>query len=243
MIPSFGILMSGVPAVYGRYNTADISALWGFNVNGRAAWVLQELPNLVAAALCWRYRSAECAASPANLILLALFVAHYCNRTLVFPFLLRGGKDTPVSVFAFAAIFCSLNGYIQSRWLCTLHAYPADWHLAPQFLLGCAVFAAGAFANNQADYILRNLRKPGDTGYYIPKGGLFTFVSGANFCGEIVEWIGFAIASNSWAGAAFAAATFLNTAPRGCQHHEWYLNKFGEEYRALGRRAVIPFLW
>jgi hypothetical protein len=46
MVPSFGILMSGVPAVYGRYNTADISALWGFNVNGRAAWVLQELPNL-----------------------------------------------------------------------------------------------------------------------------------------------------------------------------------------------------
>jgi 3-oxo-5-alpha-steroid 4-dehydrogenase 1 len=48
--------------------------------------------------------------------------------------------------------------------------------------------------------VLRNLRKPGDTGYYIPKGGMFEYVSGANFFGEILEWTGFAIASGSTAG-------------------------------------------
>jgi 3-oxo-5-alpha-steroid 4-dehydrogenase 1 len=42
------------------------------------------------------------------------------------------------------------------------------------------------------------LRKPGETGYKIPTGGLFDYITGANFFGEIVEWTGFAIASCSF---------------------------------------------
>merc|ERR1712196_348879 len=151
--------------------------------------------------------------------------------------------DTPVSVMFFAFVFCTINGYIQCRWLCTLHAYEASWVWQPQFLVGVFTFIAGFVINNHADHILRNLRKPGDTGYYIPKGGMFSFVSGANFFGEILEWTGFAIACNSWSGLSFALATFLNTAPRGWQHHQWYLKKFKEEYPKLGRKAVIPFIW
>jgi 3-oxo-5-alpha-steroid 4-dehydrogenase 1 len=50
------------------------------------------------------------------------------------------------------------------------------------------------YTHTQSDAILRNLRKPGETDYKIPKGGAFKFVSGANFLGEILEWTGFAIA-------------------------------------------------
>jgi 3-oxo-5-alpha-steroid 4-dehydrogenase 1 len=57
---------------------------------------------------------------------------------------------------------------------------------------------AGMWINIQSDGILRNLRKPGETGYKIPRGGLFRYVSGANFLGEIVEWSGFAIAAGSF---------------------------------------------
>ena len=35
---------------------------------------------------------------------------------------------------------------------------------------GVCVFAAGMFTNIYSDHILRNLRKPGETGYKIPKG-------------------------------------------------------------------------
>jgi len=38
---------------------------------------------------------------------------------------------------------------------------------------GLAVFATGMFINMQADNILLNLRKPGESGYKIPKGGMF----------------------------------------------------------------------
>ena len=47
-----------------------------------------------------------------------------------------------------------------------------------------------------SDQLLVNLRKPGETGYKIPVGGLFDYVTGANFFGEIVEWTGFALACN-----------------------------------------------
>ena len=242
MVFSFGILMSGVEAAYGRYNVGNRSNFWGFNINGRAAWIMQESPTLIVPFFCWRYASPVCRASLANRILLGLFIVHYINRTCVFPLLLRGGKPTPVSVMLSAFTFCSLNAYIQARWLCTLHEYPDTWLQNPQFLLGVTLFVAGFIINNHADHILRNLRPPGDKGYYIPTGGMFTYVSGANFFGEIVEWTGFAIASNSWAGAAFCFATFLNTAPRGYQHHQWYKAKFGDEY-PQGRKAVIPFVW
>ena len=57
---------------------------------------------------------------------------------------------------------------------------------------------AGMWINIQSDGILRNLRKPGETDYKIPKGGLFRYVSGANFLGEIAEWSGYALAAGSF---------------------------------------------
>ncbi len=75
--------------------------------------------------------------------------------------------------------------------------------LSPRFIIGTTLFLAGAAINIQADSILRGLRGPGETGYKIPAGGAFDYVSGANFFGEIVEWTGYAIAAGSWpAGAA-----------------------------------------
>merc|ERR1712046_381079 len=100
---------------------------------------------------------------------------------------------------------------------------------------------AGAWINTTADAILRNLRKPGDTGYKIPRGGMFEYVSGANFLGEIIEWWGFALATWSLPGLFFAVATTSGIGGRAVQHHRWYLEKFGDAYPPQ-RKAVIPFL-
>ena len=42
-----------------------------------------------------------------NAVLLTAFTLHYVNRTLIFPFRIRGGKDTPLTPFLMAAIFCT----------------------------------------------------------------------------------------------------------------------------------------
>ena len=126
----------------------------------------------------------------------------------------------------------------------------------PCFVIGSLLWLLGFVANLHSDHILRNLRKPGETGYKIPRGGLFEYVSAANYAAESCEWIGFAIAANTFPACmsinldlvltiitfsdAFAVYTLANLVPRGCSHHQWYLTKF-EDY-PKERKAVIPFL-
>ena len=97
-------------------------------------------------------------------MLLALFALHYVNRTLIFPLKIRGGKPTPLTLFLAALLFCVANGYIQMRALCTLHPSADGWERHPQFLAGVALFVVGWYINVDSDAILRNLRRPGETG-------------------------------------------------------------------------------
>jgi hypothetical protein len=48
----------------------------------------------------------------------------------------------------------------------------------------------GFVINFQSDTILMRLRKPGETGHKLPRGGLFRWVSSPNYFGELVEWSG-----------------------------------------------------
>ena len=79
-------------------------------------------------------------------------------------------------------------------------------------------------------------------GYKIPQGGLFKYVSAANYTAECFEWTGWALAAWHPAPAAFALFTFCNLAPRALSNHAWYLEKFRGQYPAQ-RRALIPLLW
>ncbi|XP_071361312.1 3-oxo-5-alpha-steroid 4-dehydrogenase 2a [Trachinotus anak] len=94
--------------------------------------------------------------------------------------------------------------------------------------------------NMHSDHILRSLRKPGEITYKIPSGGMFEFVSGANFFGEIVEWCGYAVAAWSLPTFAFAFFTACSIGPRAYQHHRDYHQKF-EDY-PHSRKALIPFI-
>lgn len=155
----------------------------------------QELPSfaLPAGFACATYPSAQ-TTSLANQILLCAFCAHYVNRTFIFPMLIRGGKPTPFSVFVMALCFCLVNGWVQARALTLHHTYPDAWLSDPRFVGGLALFASGMAINIHADLTLIGLRKPGESGYKVPRGGAFELVSGANFLGECLEWTGFAIA-------------------------------------------------
>ena len=89
-----------------------------------------------------------------------------------------------------------------------------------------------------SDNILLRLRKPGGSGYSIPRGGAFRYVSCPNYLGELLEWAGWALATWSLAGLAFFAYAVANLLPRALSHHRWYREKF-EDYPAK-RRALIP---
>lgn len=125
----------------------------------------------------------------------------------------------------------------QGWWLSQMDPVAAA---SPQLVVGLLMWLFGLTNVVRADSILRNLRGPGETGYKIPQGGLFTYVSAANYTAEIIEWSGFALASGTLAAFAFAWFTACNLVPRGLTHHRWYRSKF-EDYPEC-RKAVIPWL-
>ncbi|GIL76364.1 hypothetical protein Vretimale_5924 [Volvox reticuliferus] len=238
--PVFIALISGISAPYGRYSRAG----WGFYINARVAWLTQELPALLTFTYFILFFGAPGILEQplsSRTILAAAFCAHYLYRALVYPFLIRGGKPTPFSVWAMSLTFCVWNGFLQGwTFARKMHSDIPVWH--PRIAAGLLLWLFGFINVMRADSILTNLRKPGDTGYKIPRGGMFEYVSAGNYASEILEWTGFALAAGTLQAFAFALFTFCNLAPRGHHHHLWYQGKFKDEYPKR-RKAVMPFIW
>ena len=224
-----------ISAPYGRHARDG----WGPTIPSRLGWVVMESPAVVL--FCAVYFSGDHRFELVPLVLLAIWQLHYVNRTFVFPFRIRAtGKRIPVLMPLLALVFNSVNAYINARWISHIASYDLAWLADPRFAVGVAVFATGWIINVQSDQILLSLRKPGESGYRIPRGGMYRWISCPNYFGEILEWTGFAIATWSLPGLAFAVYTFANLAPRAYQNHRWYKEKF-DDYPS-SRRALIPFV-
>lgn len=228
------LLLLVVSAPYGRHARGG----WGPQMDTRLAWIVMESPSAL-----WFlavYFSGAHAWAPAPLLLLGLWQVHYLQRTFVYPLKIRPGGLTPASVVAMGFLFNTVNAYVNARWISEFGAYSAAWLSDPRLWLGVLVFALGYRINRRADAVLAGLRRPGETGYKIPRGGLYELISCPNYFGELLEWTGWAIATWSVAGLSFAVFTAANLIPRALVHHRWYRGKFPDYPR--GRKAVIPFV-
>jgi 3-oxo-5-alpha-steroid 4-dehydrogenase 1 len=226
-----------VSAPYGRHTRQG----WGIVLPNHIGWILMEAPSAIFFAFYFFTGSA-----PKNLSLVLFFCMweiHYLHRAFIYPLTIRDGhKRMPLSVMLMGVFFNTGNTYVNGRYLFTLSGgYPVSWVTSPQFLIGAGLFIAGLITNRWADTVLRGLRKPGEEGYHIPYGSLFNLVSCPNYLGEIIEWTGWAIATWSLPGLAFAVWTFANLAPRARSHHAWYHKNF-PGYPPQ-RRALFPGIW
>ncbi|GER55829.1 3-oxo-5-alpha-steroid 4-dehydrogenase family protein [Striga asiatica] len=230
-------------APYGRHRRSG----WGPTLPPPLAWLLMESPTVWLTLLLFPHgRNRRDARA---LALISPFLLHYLHRTLVYPLRLhlqarrrRGrGSGFPASVAAMAFVFNLLNAYLQARWVSEYADLDGDRWFWWRMAAGGAVFVGGAAANVWSDGVLMGLKESGD-GYRVPRGGLFEWVSCPNYLGEIVEWLGWAVMTWSWAGLGFFVYTCANLVPRAGQNHRWYLEKFGEDY-PTNRKAVIPFVY
>ena len=237
-----------VDAGYGKF----YSRRWGPSVGNRLGWVLMELPVFVLMTVLYFYWEMPPEAgrwSPVPLVFLLLFELHYFQRSLVFPFLLRGRSRMPLAIVLLGVVFNCLNAFMQAGWLFCLsknvspYPYTPSWFLTPQFIAGTLLFFAGMGINLHSDHVIRELRRPGDTRHYLPSRGLYSKVTSANYFGELVEWCGFAVLTWSWSGAVFALWTFANLAPRAYRIHKRYLSEFPEQMAAHPRKRMIPYVW
>lgn len=232
-------------AGYGYLRTSN----WGPSISNKVAWVLMETPVFVGMTVLFFVYGLK--SNISVIVMTVLFLTHYLQRSLIFPFLLKGKSKMPIAIMLMGATFNLVNAYMIGCWLYiySLPPYTAEpyyttaWLYSPQFIVGTVLFIAGMVINLHSDYIIRHLRKPGDNKHYIPKGGMFTYVSSANYFGEILEWFGFAILTWSIPGAIFCIWTFANLAPRANSLYEKYAQEFGEEFTSLKRKKVIPFIY
>jgi steroid 5-alpha reductase family enzyme len=227
-----------VAAPYGRYSRRG----WGPQLPNWLGWLLME--SVSAIVMLVMFLIGDAAKTITLILFLLMWEAHYIHRAFIYPFWLRDKwKPMPAVVSLMGAVFNLGNAYLNGRYLFDLSGsrYNAEWLIKPQFIVGAVLFLTGFIINRHADNILHGLRAKGESGYKIPGGGLYRYISCPNYFGEIVEWFGWAIATWSLPGLAFAIWTFANLAPRARAHHKWY-HQYFKEYPAE-RKALLPGLW
>lgn len=230
------VLLLFVDAPYGRQARRG----WGPGVPNRLAWFLMEA--VVLAVFFVTYGVTNAQWSSPTLVFAGLLALHYANRALVYPWRTRTrGKTMPLSIFLASVAFNSVNGYLLG-WDFAHHVdRDAGWFSDPRFIVGIVVFMLGMALNIHSDDVLIGLRRGGDTGYHVPYGGGFRWVSSPNLLGEIIEWAGFALLTWTWSGLAFLVWTCANLVPRARANHRWYRERFADY--PDDRRALVPGIW
>ena len=233
------IVLMFVDAPYGKFTRPG----FGPTMNRRLGWIIMELPSVALFSFFFATGDSSRPGPWAGWILFGMWMLHYVHRAFVFPFRLRGGsRNMTVLAVVLGFAFTSANSYLNAGWLYKLGpAGRPGAALEPSFMLGAALFLAGFALNQHSDAILISLRKPGETGYKIPRGGAFELVSCPNYLGEMIEWLGWAIATWSLPGLAFFTWTAANLAPRALAQHRWYRQEFKDDY-PRGRKALLPFI-
>jgi|TARA_B100000315_G_scaffold258281_1_gene309861 hypothetical protein len=235
LAPVVCVLLFCIDAPYGRFARRG----WGPGMDNRTAWLLMESP---ACLLFAYYLLSVDSLSVTLLILFLMWEVHYVHRAFIYPLTIKGHRRMPVVIMLMAVCFNVVNAYLNGSHLAS-HAdqYTFNWLLSPLFVIGCTLFVIGFTINKISDEMLRRLRQGGDSGYQIPEGFLYQWVSCPNYLGEMIQWIGWAVACWSLAGLLFALWTIANLLPRARAYHAWYQEHF--EQFPKTRTAVIPYLY
>lgn len=217
---------------------------WGPAINNKVAWIVMESPVFFVFTYLWANSTRSTELVP--FILALFFVTHYFQRSFIFPFLLKGKSKMPIAIVLMGVFFNSFNGFIQAYWLFFLapeKMYTIEWLGSWQFILGTCLFLLGISINIHSDHVIRNLRAPGDSKHYLPKKGMYKYVTSANYFGEIIEWTGFAILCWSSAGAVFLWWTFANLVPRANAIYKNYQIEFKEEFKTRKLKRIFPYIY
>ncbi|KYQ94080.1 hypothetical protein DLAC_04360 [Tieghemostelium lacteum] len=233
------IVLYYVNAGYGMFQ----SARWGITINNRLGWIFMESPVFIIIFYFWV--TSERKFQLPFIIFFLLFELHYFNRSFIFPFMMKSTSNMPVVIMCSAILFNFLNGTLQGEWIfrqSSTSQYDISWMWTPYFIIGTIIFIIGMAINLHSDWVIRNLREPGDTKHYLPEKGFYQYVLSANYFGEIVEWTGYALLSWSIAGAVFVLWTCANLIPRSNSIYRKYLDEFGP-HRIGNRKRIIPFIY
>ncbi len=234
-IPITLLALLFIPAPYGRHARQG----WGPRLNTRLGWFLMESAAVLGFGIT--YFCGPYAWNAVPLVFLCLWQTHYLDRAFIYPMRLRNNSSNMTLLpLLFGVFFNVVNGFLNAYFLTTLHLYTTAWFIQPAFACGVILFVVGFLINRWADNVLLHLRSDQNPGYKIPRGFLFDLISCPNYLGEILQWTGWAVATWSLPGLAFALFTASNLIPRALTHHTWYRGHFSDY--PSSRKAVIPYV-
>ena len=210
----------------------------GKHIDARWGWFWMELPALVT------FPSVYFASGNLHLvgnIAVALWLAHYGHRTLVWPLVvLRPGATIPSGMWMSGGAFNVTYGALLGSYLAFAPQLGDAWLSDPRFLAGVVLMIGGAWLNLWSDYRLLALRRRSGHQRVLPEGGAFNLSCCPNLLGEIIEWLGFALLTWCLPALAFALWSIANLVPRALWRRSWYHTNFPDFPRT--RAALIPGL-
>ena len=230
----FSLFFKNAP--YGRFLALNSS----FTLPSRIGWVVMESPTVMGIFIFIIYFYEQL--GRIEILFSFIWLAHYLHRTFIWPFRAKlKGKEMTLSVMFMALIFNVINVTLQCIWIFILGEYSDNWITSPFFLAGLFLFVLGMMININSDNILMKLRNDQGSGYHVPKGFLYKYISCPNYFGELVEWLGWALLTMSPAGFVFFIWTAANLVPRAKSNHEW--SKQNISGYPSDRYSIIPFIY
>ena len=106
---------------------------------------------------------------------------------------------------------------------------------------GVVLFLIGMCGNFYHHYQLSKLRKKGEKGYKIPKGGLFDLVICPHYLFEILIFVGVSFISQTLYSFCFTIGTIFYLIGRSYATRRWYLSKFEDFPKHV--KALIPYVF
>ena len=217
-------------------------------IPSRISWIVQECPCVFVTIFYLIHAHSEITAK--KILVILPFLIHYIHRTFIFPFVIHSSKNNPLEITLMAFTFCFFNAIMINRSI----FYYIDYDLNNfwlYYIFGLITFACGMYINMFSDYSMikqrnNNNEQTNGSKYIIPRGFMYELISCPNYFGELTEWLGFFVLSNTFSGLVFFVSTFANLFPRALQYHNWYKEKFKEKFNSdkdlMSHKAIVPFL-
>lgn len=180
--------------------------------------------------------------SPWHVLVTVLGMVHFSKRCAEVLWLHRfSGVTNLVSTGMIASLYLTTALMVE---LALSQDMAADWAGGTWRiwdLLGLLLWCIGLGGNAYHHWLLANLRVPGETGYKVPRGGLFPWVACPHYLFELIGWVGFSLVMShitSWV-ILFTMSCYL--AGRSYSTLRWYRER--DLDIPSGWRRLIPFVF
>eukprot|EP01052_Picozoa_sp_SAG31_P039950 SAG31_NODE_5664_length_2395_cov_1.436847_1_plen_262_part_00 len=171
----------------------NVTDLVGVSLPTRAGMVLLYSPAGILAAV-WAWSTVAASTTDhlevRSLLPAALTAAHFTKRVLECLFLHKYSGTMPLLSSLNICFFYTLISWTVCWYSAAVDA--ASYSARAQ-QAGVVFFIVGLLGNCYHHWLLASLRKPGETGYKVPSGGLFELVAAPHYLFELIGWYGLAL--------------------------------------------------